>query len=140
MGWVAAAAVCIAVGGLVIVLPDQIGLARTSAPLPSPEPFTELHFSESKAPPRLLSLSGPSVFGFTVVNHEGHDGAYSYVVTLADPHGSSTIAQGSVELRNDTAATRLVSVPPPARRGSEYLVTVSLQGRSEKIWFRADAR
>jgi hypothetical protein len=133
--WVALAAVCAVAAGLSIAFPHQIAHQIDLAVTRQPTPFTELYFSDPQTLPASLSLSAPNVFGFTVVNHEGHDTVYSYVVTLASSHGASTIAQGRIDLRNNMRATRLVNVRP-TRRATEYLTTVNLLGRTEMIRFR----
>ena len=104
-----------------------------------PTHYTELYFSNPQALPTSLSLSAPNLFRFTLVNHEGHDTAYSYTVTLASVYGVSTIAQGRIDLKNGVTGTRLVNVHP-TRRATEYLVTVSLAGRSEMIHFKRTSR
>jgi len=133
--WAAIAAVCVVAVGLGIAFPRQIAHQIALAVTKQPTPFTELYFSNPSGLPKSLSLSRPNVFGFTVVNHEGGDTAYSYVVTLASSTGSSTIAQGRVDLRSNEGATRLVDVRP-TQRATEYLITVNLVGRTEMIRFR----
>jgi len=134
--WVAVAAICIAAAGLVIAFPHQIAHQIALVMTTRPTPSTELYFSDPNGLPKSLSLSGPNLFGFTVVNHEGHDIAYSYVVMLGSSYGSSTIAQGRIDLRNNMAATRLINVRP-TQGGRQYLIKVNLLGPTESIWFRA---
>ncbi len=136
LGWLAVAAICIVAAGLVVAFPRQIAHQIALSVTRQPQPFTELYFSNAKSLPRSLSFSRPNVFGFTVVNHEARDTTYSYVVTLASLYGSSTIAQGRVDLRNNKGATTVVHVSP-TRRATKYLITVSLLGRAENVWFRA---
>ena len=134
--WVAVAVICIAAAaGLGIAFPHQIAHQIALAVTRQPEPFTELYFSDPGGLPKLLSVSRPNLFGFTVVNHEGQDTVYSYAVTLANSHGVSTIAQGRIDLRNNVGATRIVNVHP-TRRSTQYLITVRLLMRTETIWFR----
>jgi len=134
--WVAVAVICIAAAAaLGIAFHHQIAHQIALAVTRQPTPFTELYFSNPQALPASLSRSAPNVFGFTVVNHEGHDTVYSYVVTLASSHGSSTIAEGRIDLTKNRGATRLVNVRP-TRRSTEYLITVNLLGRTEMIRFR----
>ena len=133
--WVVVAAICIAATGLGIAFPHQIAHQISLAVTRQPTPFTELYFGNPNGLPKSLSLSRPNLFGFTVVNHEGHDTVYSYVVTLASSHGDSTIAQGRIDLRNSKGATRIVDVRP-TERSTQYLITVRLLMRTETIWFR----
>lgn len=135
LGWAAVAAICIAAMSLGIAFHHQIAHQIALAITRQPTPFTQLYFSDPNALPKSLSLSHPNRFGFKVVNHEGRDTAYSYVVTLASSTGSSTIAQGRIDLRSNEGATRLVDVRP-TRRATEYLITVNLVGRTEMIRFR----
>ena len=131
----ALAAVCAVAAGLGIAFPHQIAHQIALAVIRQPTPYTELYFSDPQSLPASLSRSAPNVFGFTVVNHEGHDTVYSYAVTMASSHGTSTIAQGRIDLTNNKGATRLVDVRP-TRRSTEYLITVNLLGRTEMIRFR----
>ena len=134
--WVAVVVICIAAAAaLGIAFPHQIAHQIALSVTRQPTPYTELYFSDPQSLPASLSLSAPNLFGFTVVNHEGHDTVYSYVVTLASSYGSSTIAQGRIDLRNNMEATRLVNVRP-TRRATEYWITVNLLGRIETIRFR----
>jgi hypothetical protein len=123
---------CIAAACLGVVFHHQIAIAVAG----QRTPLTQLFFSGPKSLPESLSLSRPNRFGFTVVNQEGHDTGYSYVVTLANSSGTSTIAHGHIDLGNTKAATRLVNVRP-TRHAAEYLITVELVGRAEAIQFEA---
>jgi hypothetical protein len=120
---------------VVLAFPHQIAHQITLSVTKQPTPFTELYFSNPNGLPKSLSLSRPNLFRFTVVNHEGRDAVYSYVVTLASSYGNSTITQGRIDLSNGMSATRLVDVRP-THGATEYVTTVSLQGRSETIRFR----
>lgn len=134
--WVVLAGICIAAAAaLGIAFPHQIAHQIALSVTRQPTPYTELYFSDPQSLPASLSLSAPNLFGFTVVNHEGHDTVYSYVVTLASSYGGATIAQGRLDLRNNMSATRMVDVRP-TRSTTEYVTTVNLQGRSETIRFR----
>ncbi len=135
LSWVAAVAICVAAVGLVVAFHRPIGDHIALFATRQPTSFTELYFNAPSGLPQSLSLSSPNLFGFTVVNHEGHATVYSYVVTLATSYGNSTIAQGRVSVRRDRGATTVINVSP-TRRATEYLVTVKLVGRSESIWFR----
>jgi hypothetical protein len=139
LGWIAVATVCIVVAGLVIAFPHQVAHQISLSVTTQPTPLTELYFSDPNGLPTSLSLSHPNLFGFTVVNHEGHDTVYSYGVTLASSHGTSTIARGRIDLRDNEGATRIVNVRP-IRRATQYLITVHLFARSESIWFRGVSR
>lgn len=134
--WVAVVVICSATAAaLGIAFPHQIAHQIALSVTRQPTPYTELYFSDPQSLPSSLSLSAPNLFGFTVVNHEGHDTVYSYVVTLASSYGGATIAQGRLDLRNNMSATRLVNVRP-THGATEYVTTVNLQGRSETIRFR----
>lgn len=134
--WVAVAVICIAAAAaLGIAFPHQIAHQIALSVTRQPTPYTELYFSDPQSLPASLSLSAPNLFGFTGVNHEGRDTVYSYVVTLASSYGSSTIAQGRIDLKNNMSATRPVNVRP-THSATEYVTTVSLLGRSETIRFR----
>jgi hypothetical protein len=134
--WVALAAVfAVVAAGLGIAFPHQIAHQIALAVTRQPTPFTELYFSDPNGLPKSLSLARPNVFRFTVVNHEGHDTIYSYVVTLSSSHGGSTIAQGRIQLKNNTSATRLINVHA-SRSETEYVTTVNLVGRTQVIRFR----
>jgi hypothetical protein len=134
--WVATAVICVAAAAaLGIAFPHQIAHQIALSVTRQPTPYTELYFSDPQSLPSSLSLSAPNLFGFTVVNHEGHDTVYSYVVTLASSYGSSIIAQGRIDLKNNMSATRPVNVRP-THSATEYVTTVSLQGRFETIHFR----
>lgn len=133
--WVAVAAICIAATGLGIAFPHQIAHQIALAVTRQPEPFTELYFSDPDGLPKSLSLSRPNTFGFTIVNHERHDIVYSYVVTLASRYGTSVIARGPMDVGKNRDATKLVNITV-SQRATVYLVTVTLLGRAETIWFR----
>jgi hypothetical protein len=136
--WVVLATVCVAAVALGIAFPHQIAHQIALGVTKQPTPFTELYFSNPSGLPRSLSLSGPNAFSFTVVNHEGHDDAYSYAVTLASAHGSSAVARGRLQLRNGMRASMVVNVLPD-RPNTEYLITVNLTGQTgqtEMIHFR----
>jgi hypothetical protein len=137
--WVAFAATCLAAAISGIAFPHQIAHQIALSVTRQPTPYTELYFSNPKSLPASLSLSTPNLFSFTVANHEGHDTVYSYIVTLASSYGGSTIAQGRIDLRNNTSATRVINVHP-TRRATEYVITVSLRGRSETIRFRGTSQ
>ena len=130
--WFAVAVLCVAAVGIGSVVRHQIAPALTR----QPTPFTQLYFSDPDSLPKALRVSLPNRFSFTVVNREGHDSAYAYVVTLATSSGSSTVAEGRIDLRNGRGATIGVDVSP-TRRATEYVVTVSLVGRAKMIRFRA---
>ena len=126
--WVAVIVICIASVSVLITFRHQITLAAAR----QPTPFTELFFNRPNSLPTSLSLSGPNVLSFSVVNHEGHATVYSYVVTLASSQGTSTVDQGQIALKDNGAATRLVDVRPTLA-ATKFVVTVSLLGRSESI-------
>ena len=134
--WVALVAICAGAVGLGIAFHHQIAHQVALAVTTKPAPFTELYFSDPKGLPKSLSLSRPTAFDFTVVNHEGRDSVYWYVVTLASSYGSATIAQGRIDLGKGKGATTRVGVRP-SRGATEYLITVNLVGRTESVWFRA---
>lgn len=134
-GWWLALAVALAIAvGLVAAFPHQVAHQVSLAVTKHPEPFTELYFSNPRSLPKALSVSQPNPFGFTIVNHEGHDTAYSYIVTMTSARGSAVIARGKVDLRNNSTATRLVDVRPTSP-GIKYSIAVGLVGRTETIWF-----
>ena len=134
LNWLLVAVLCVAaVGlGLGIAFRHQIAPALTR----EPTPFTQLYFSDPDGLPRTLRVSRPNRFEFTVVNREGRASAYSYVVTLASSHGSSTVARGRIDLRNNKAATVEIDVRP-TRRATEYSIAVGLVGRDKTIQFGA---
>jgi hypothetical protein len=134
--WVALAAACTVAIALGIAFPHQIAHQIALSTTREPTPFTELYFSDPNSLPRLLSISRPNIFGFTVVNHEGRSATYSYVVTLASSHGASSIAHGRVDVKDNEHDTIVISMGS-IRRATQYSITVSLLGRSEAIWFRA---
>lgn len=137
--WVAAAALCAIVGVLVVAFPHQIAHEVALAVTTRPQAFTQLYFSNPTTLPKSLALSGPNPFRFTVANHEGHEIIYSYTVTMASSDDHSILAQGRIDLQNNVAATRLVNVRP-TRPATQYLISVSLLGRNEAIWFRGVSR
>lgn len=100
-----------------------------------PTPCTNLCFSDPQALRVSLSPSRPSLFGFTIVNHERREDVYSYLVTLASRYDESTIGQGRIDVGDNMGATRLIDVPV-MHGTTEYVVTVSLMERWELIRFR----
>lgn len=84
--WVALFAISSVLAGLLVAVPRQITHGISLAVTRQPSPYTELYFRDPNALPTSLSLSGPNMFSFTVVNHEGHDTVYSYAVTLASSY------------------------------------------------------
>jgi len=137
--WVAVVAICIAAAGLGRAFPHQIAHQIAISITRQPAPYTELYFSNPQALPTSLSLSRLNLFKFTIVNHEGHDTIYSYVVTLASSHGAATIARGRIDVGNGMKATRVVNVVP-IRPATKYVVTTALRGRLETIHFAGVSR
>ncbi len=130
-----ALAVCLALIALVAAFPrqtaHQLALSFTREVTPS----TELYFSDAGSLPTSLSLRHPNRFAFAIVNHEGHDRVYSYVVTVTGPGESAVVARGRVELKAGAAVGRSV-VFAPAEPGGVYLVSVRLAMPAQSIFFR----
>ena len=137
--WLILAALCVTVVGLGFAYPREI---RHQLAIPfsrQPTPYTELYFTNPRTLPTFLSVSRPDSFSFTIVNREGRARVYSYVVTLSSSQGTSTVGNGTIDVEDGRASTRVVDVGP-AKPGQAYTITVKLLGRSETINFTAFAR
>jgi hypothetical protein len=128
--------VCVVIAGICVALPHQVARQLSLSFTRQPTPFTELYFPHPRALPISLTVTHPTPFSFKVVNHEGADRVYPYVVQLISAQDSSTIAQGRLRIANDRGVTTTVDILPP-HSDTEYEVRVTLPGRPEVIHFRA---
>ena len=137
--WLILAALCVTVVGLGFAYPREIRHQLAISFSRQPTPYTELYFTNPRTLPTFLSVSRPDSFSFTIVNREGRARVYSYVVTLSSSQGTSTVRNGTIDVEDGRASTRVVDVGP-AKPGLAYTITVKLLGRSETIHFSAFAK
>jgi hypothetical protein len=133
--WGAVTAACLAALGLGLVFPHEIAHQLALSFTRQPTPYTELYFTDPQLLPASFSVPGPNSFRFTVVNHEGREYLYSYVVTVASSHGLSTVTRGTLDVVDGRSATAAVDFLT-ARRDTQYVVSVTVLRPLETIHFK----
>jgi len=133
--WAIASVACVAAAAVCFLFPHQVVHQLAISFTRRVTPYTELYFTNPETLPARLGVPGPNQFEFTVVNHEGRQRVYPYVVTLSGPRGTSVVERGTIPLRNDSGAGRVVDVFAPARH-TVYVITVLITGSLQTIHFK----
>jgi hypothetical protein len=131
-----ALACCVALlTGVYLAFPSQFKHQLEISVARQPQPYTQLYFGDLRALPASLTAGRTGTFTFTVVNDEGRQERYRYVVTASTgTSAAKTVAHGIVRVGFGQLSTRRVKIGPfPV--GVRYLITVTLAGLGQSIHF-----
>jgi len=132
--WAIVSVACVAAAALGLLFPHQIARLPGLWSARQVTSYTELYFTDSATLPTRLNVREPSPVSFTVFNHEGRERVYEYVVTLAGPRGSSVAERGSIVLKDNAGAGRVVNVVPTGLNEA-YVITVTIIRPLQTIHF-----
>lgn len=134
--WAIVSLACVAAVALGLLFPHQIAHQLALSSARQATPYTGLYSTDPETLPTRLRVFGPNPFSFTVVDHEGRERVFAYIVTQGGPHWTSIVEQGTVDLKDNTGAERVVNVVPTSRH-ADFLITVTIADPLQTIHFKA---
>jgi hypothetical protein len=132
--WPLALAAVVALVGLSFVSPAGRHQWALSF-IRQPSRFTALSFQNAAALPRNIEAGARIHLAFTVANHEGRQTKYPYVLSSANPNGTSArtvLDRAALTVPSGTQRTASVTVRPVCA-ASACEVQVSLLGHPETL-------